>query len=111
MRWHEPRVCIVDDLDHDQFLTALSRSVIYVRTPTSDGVSSSVLEALALGVPVVAAENGTRPPSVITYPAKDAQQLAATLDRVLSSRTEFVAAMRRPLVPDTLSVEAGLLTA
>ena len=107
----DPRICIVDDLDHDQFLTALSRSAIYVRTPTSDGVSSSVLEALSLGVPVVAAENGTRPASVITYPAKDAVSLAETIDRVLFARAEFTAAILRPVVPDTLSDEARVLTA
>jgi glycosyltransferase involved in cell wall biosynthesis len=106
----ESRICIVDDLDHDQFLTALSRAAIYVRTPTSDGVSSSVLEALSLGVPVVAAENGTRPPSVITYPARDAEALAATIERVLAGRAEFAAALVRPVVPDTLSDEAALLT-
>ena len=107
----EPRMCVVDDLDHDQFLTALTRSAVYVRTPTSDGVSSSVLEALSLGVPVVAAENGTRPASVITYPARDPRLLAETIERVLSARAEFAAAILRPVVPDTLSDEARLLTA
>jgi glycosyltransferase involved in cell wall biosynthesis len=106
----ESRICIVDDLDHDQFLTALSRSAIYVRTPTSDGVSSSVLEALSLGVPVVAAENGTRPPSVVTYAARDSGALAATVERVLRARAEFGASIVRPVVPDTLIDEAALLT-
>lgn len=106
----EPRICIVDDLDHDQFLTALSRAAVYVRTPTSDGVSSSVLEALSLGVPVIAAENGTRPPSVITYAATDPTSLADTIDRVLSARSEFAAAIVRPVLPDTLTLEAQLLT-
>lgn len=49
------RIMIVDDLDHDEFLTALSRSTAYVRTAPADGVSSSVLEALTLPVPVVTA--------------------------------------------------------
>src|SRR4030095_13719244 len=31
------RICIVDDLDHDQFLTALTRSSMYVRTPPPHG--------------------------------------------------------------------------
>ena len=57
----EPHICTVDDLDHDAFLTALTRSTLYFRTPITDGVASSVLESLALGVPVVACENGTRP--------------------------------------------------
>jgi glycosyltransferase involved in cell wall biosynthesis len=61
------RICFIDDLDHDAFLTALTLSAIYVRTPITDGVASSVLESLALGIPVVACENGTRPAGVLTY--------------------------------------------
>src|SRR6266852_4303732 len=34
--------------------------------PACDGVSASVLESLALGVPVVASENGRRPAGVVT---------------------------------------------
>jgi glycosyltransferase involved in cell wall biosynthesis len=107
----DSRIKTVGDLDRHHFLTALCRSAIYVRTPTSDGVSSSVLEALCLGVPVVAAENGTRPPSVITYLATDPVDLADTLDRVLSSHAEIVTTLHRPVVPDTLADEARLLTA
>src|SRR6185295_11894061 len=78
------RICFVEDLDHDAFLTALTRSAIYVRTPITDGVASSVLESMALGIPVVACENGTRPAGVLTYPVTDsgalARLIASTLD-------------------------------
>ena len=74
------RICLLDDLDHDAFLTMLKRSTVYLRTPITDGVASSVLESLALGVPVVGCENGTRPPGVITYPAEDAEAMAAAVD-------------------------------
>jgi glycosyltransferase involved in cell wall biosynthesis len=103
------RVFVVDDLDHDQFLTALSRSAVYVRTPPEDGVSSSVLESLALRVPVVAAANDTRPAGVRTYPATDAEALAAVLDDVLLNREAVVASLPVPDIPDTLSDEARLL--
>lgn len=106
----EDRICIVEDLDHDQFLTALSRAAVYVRTPTSDGVCSSLLEALSLGIPVVAAENGSRPPGVITYEPLDPKDLAQKLAQVLNSHESTVSAISRPEVPDTLSVEARLLT-
>lgn len=104
------RVHIVDDLDHDAFLTALTRSVAYVRTPVTDGVASSVLEALSLGVPVVGSENGTRPPGVITYRADDPESLAAAMARVLTQREDIVASLPRPAVRDTLSEEMQLLT-
>lgn len=58
---------LLGNLSHDAFLTLLSRCFAYVRTPTCDGVSSSILESLSLGVPVVASENGDRPQSVVSY--------------------------------------------
>ena len=103
------RVCLVDDLDHDGFLTALTRSALYLRTPTTDGVASSVLEALSLGVPVVGSENGTRPEGVVTYEATSPSDLAATVIRVIESRNAIVAALPRPEVRDTLADEMRLL--
>jgi glycosyltransferase involved in cell wall biosynthesis len=105
------RVFVVEDLAHEAFLQALGRAAIYLRTHVSDGVCSSVLEALALGVPVVATENHTRPPGVITYPAENADTLGRTLEDVLARRDDIVAAMQRPVVRDTLADEARLLTA
>ena len=106
----QERVCFLDDLDHDAFLTALKRSSIYVRTPITDGVASSVLESLALGVPVVACENGTRPPGVLTYPAEDARQLAAVVLATLADRAGVVARLAEVPVPDTLPEEVRILT-
>jgi len=105
------RVVVVDDLPHEAFLNALARATVYLRSHISDGVCSSIMESLALGVPVVASENGTRPPGVITYPAEDAEALANTLGAVLDRRDEIVATMKRPEVADTLAEEARLLTA
>jgi glycosyltransferase involved in cell wall biosynthesis len=105
------RVLVVDDLSHELFLQALARAAVCLRTHISDGVCSSVLEALSLGVPVVATENHTRPPGVITYAPQDVAGLAAILDDVLSRRDEIVMQMPRPEVRDTLAQEAALLTA
>jgi glycosyltransferase involved in cell wall biosynthesis len=104
------RICVIEDLDHDAFLTALTRSAIYLRTPITDGVASSVLEALALRVPVVACENGTRPAGVLTYPAEDAEGLAAAVEHVLDHRDDIIANMPRLDVVDTLDDEVALLT-
>jgi glycosyltransferase involved in cell wall biosynthesis len=105
------RIALVEDLDHDQFLTALTRSSVYVRTPPADGVSSSVLEALALRVPVIAAANGSRPEGVLTYAATDVQSLEAQLRHVLANSAEIVAAIPPPTITDTLDDEARLLIA
>jgi glycosyltransferase involved in cell wall biosynthesis len=104
------RICTVDDFDHDQFLTALRRAAMYVRTPPADGVASSVLEALALQTPVVAAENGSRPAGVVSYPATDAAALAETILHVLEHREAVARAIPAPAIADTLVEEADLLT-
>jgi glycosyltransferase involved in cell wall biosynthesis len=106
----DDHICLVDDLDHDAFLTALQRSTLYLRTPITDGVASSVLEALVLGVPVVACENGTRPPGVITYPAEDDEKMAERVEYVVDHRAEVVEAMGRFDIPDTVAEEIALLT-
>jgi hypothetical protein len=105
------RIHVVDDLDHDQFLTALSRAAVFVRTPPEDGVSSSVLEALALRTPVVAAANDSRPKGVIPYHATDATQLASILEEVVARRAEVVSSLPVPVIPDTLTEEVTVLTA
>lgn len=104
------RVLVVDDLPHDAFLQALGRSTLYLRTHVSDGVCSSIMEALTLGVPVVATENGNRPAGVVTYPPEDTVALARCLADVVARRDEIVATMERPEVRDTLAAEARLLT-
>lgn len=104
------RLCILEDLDHDGFLTALQRSALYLRTPITDGVASSVLEAIALGVPVVGCDNGNRPTGVVLYPAEDAAQMAAAVEHVLDHRAEVVAAQAGIEIRDTLDDEMALLT-
>jgi glycosyltransferase involved in cell wall biosynthesis len=104
------RVLVVDDLDHGLFLKALGRSSLYLRSHLSDGVCSSVLEALSLRVPVVAVQNHTRPPGVITYEPPGDERLTDILDDVLNRRDEIVAGLERPAVRDTLAEEARLLT-
>jgi glycosyltransferase involved in cell wall biosynthesis len=103
-------ICLVEDLDHDAFLTTLQRSTLYLRTPITDGVASSVLESIALGVPVVACENGTRPRGVLTYRADDPVEMAAQMERVINERAGIVAGLSQASVPDTILDEVALLT-
>lgn len=103
------RVYTVGDLPHDAFMSLLSRVHFYVRTPEKDGVCSSVLEALALGVPVVASENGRRPAGVVRFRPDDARSLAETLRSCWGRYREVRAGVVPPEVPDTVAVEADLL--
>ena len=105
----EDHVLIAGDQDHDSFLTILQRSKIYLRTPVKDGVSSSVLEALALGTPVVASENGSRPPSVVTYESRNVEDMVQKLMYVLDHHEELKRAIVKPEIKDTVQDEIAVL--
>ena len=94
---------LLGNLNHDQFLTLLSRCAIYLRTPACDGVAASVLEALALRVPVVASENGRRPNGVITYIDTDAGDMVDKLTYVIQHLDD----LRSHLQPDATEDNVG----
>ena len=106
----DEHICLIEDLDHDAFLTALQRSTLYLRTHLADGVASSVLESLALSVPVVACENGTRPAGVLTFQPDNQQDMAGRMEHVIANRAHVVEALGTLEVSDTLAVEIALLT-
>jgi len=85
---------LLGSLTHDEFLTLLSRCFIYLRTPACDGVAASVLESIALGVPVVASENGRRPNGVITYNDMDAVGMSQKLIYVTQHYNQVKASLR-----------------
>ncbi len=97
------------DVSHDQFLTILGRCHFYVRTPSKDGVCSSVLEALSLRVPVVASENGTRPDGTLTYVPDDATDLERRLREAWSDYDRIRSGLTPPPTRDTVEEEADLL--
>lgn len=102
-------IYIHGDSPHDEFMTLLDISDAYLRTCVSDGVSASVLEALALGTPVVAGENGHRPPTVLTYTATDPNSFAEKLTWVLNNLSEVTASVTAPDLGDTVEPEVDLL--
>ncbi len=103
------RILLVKSLTHNEFLTLMARADIYLRTPTSDGVASSVLEALSVGTQVVASENGRRPEGVVSYAAEDAKDLREKVDYVLGNVETLNEALIPPVVNDTIKEEINLL--
>jgi len=96
----EDGVCITGSVTHDAFLTMLTRSLACVRTPMTDGVSSSVLEALALGVPVLGSDNGTRPAGVELWRKDDPDSLLKLMAKAVDNRSELAARIPRFSVED-----------
>jgi hypothetical protein len=91
----EDAVCITGSVAHDAFLSMLTRSLACIRSPLTDGVSSSVLEALALGVPVLASDNGTRPAGVELWRQEDPESLLKLMVEAVLNRPSLVARMPR----------------
>lgn len=86
---------LLGNLDHDAFLTLMTRSAIFWRTPACDGVSASVLESLTLGIPVVASDNGRRPQGVVTYRETDAADMTAKLAYVAGNLASVRASLKQ----------------
>jgi glycosyltransferase involved in cell wall biosynthesis len=89
-------VFLAGDLDHETLMSLIRKSDVHLRTPTTDGVSATVLQALSLRVPVVASENGTRPASVVRYRADDPTDLATQVEWVLEHRQSVADAIELP---------------
>jgi len=100
---------LLGNLNHDQFLTLLSRSFVYLRTPACDGVAASVLESLALGIPVVASENGRRPAGVLTYSDSSAAEMVQKLQFVREHYEDVKAALAFDMSDDNVGRMADWL--
>jgi glycosyltransferase involved in cell wall biosynthesis len=105
----EPAIMIAGNLPHPEFLTALQRCDVFIRTHLRDGLCASVLEALRLGVPVVAAEDGMRPPSVITFAPGDGADLECKLSALLDDLDSARACVIRPNLGRSIEEEVALL--
>ncbi len=98
-----------EDLPHDKFLTVVKRAKIFVRSYVYDGVCTSVLEALSMGIPVVGCENELRPKEAVIFKTGDECDLATKIEYVLNNYEEILTSLSRPQVRDTLAEEVNLL--
>ena len=73
------------ELARPSMLAAVQALDVFVRPTYFDGDASSVREALALGVRVVASDTDFRPDGVRLFPRGDADALAAVIHRALAA--------------------------
>jgi len=76
-------VLLAGDVEHSAAQKALTRCAIFLRTTHYDGDSISVREALHWGTPVIATDNGMRPPGVVLIPIGNLDALVRTIEKVL----------------------------
>jgi glycosyltransferase involved in cell wall biosynthesis len=101
---------LLGNLQHDAFLTLLSRCTACIRTPACDGVAASVLESLVMRIPVVASENNRRPHGTITYAETDAADLNAKLIFVVENYESIKAGLEGVQPADNVARMAEWLT-
>jgi glycogen(starch) synthase len=77
-------VFVAGDVPHRVTLHAMSRSALLLRSTLYDGDSIAVREALALGVPVIATDNGMRPEGVHLVRAGEPEALRRAIEESLS---------------------------
>ncbi len=85
---YRDHVCLYGDMPHAVTLRATLESDLLLRTTLFDGDSVSVREALYLGTPVIATDNGMRPEGVRLIPPSDPGQLRDAVCEVLSGQRE-----------------------
>jgi glycosyltransferase involved in cell wall biosynthesis len=88
-------ILLYGDLPRAATLRAMLDCDVLLRTTLYDGDSVSVREALYLGTPVIATDNGMRPPGVRLIPVSDRMRLRDALCEVLSEGRE-----RQPVTGD-----------
>jgi glycosyltransferase involved in cell wall biosynthesis len=72
---YREHILLAGDLPHATTLSAVARSDLSLRTTHYDGDAISVREALWLGTPVIATDNGMRPAGVRLVPVGDVDAL------------------------------------
>lgn len=93
-------VFLMGSVPHEAFLDILSRSMAYIRTPVTDGVCSSVLESLKLKVPVLAADNGTRPEGTELWESSRVDSLLNLMIEVKRNPKKMVARIPEIVLED-----------
>lgn len=88
---HADAILLCGDVPHPVTLRAIAESDVLLRTTWYDGDSISVREALHLGTPVIATDNGKRPEGVDLIPRADLAALRLAIDRRLTAPVALVA--------------------
>ena len=82
--WRD-HILLCGDVPHPATLRAIAEAAVLLRTTLYDGDAVSVREALHLGTPVVATDNGMRPAGTRLVPIGDQAALDAALEECLEA--------------------------
>jgi len=80
---YRDHILLCGDLSHQVTLRAIGQAALFLRTTLYDGDAISVREALHLGTPVIATDNGMRPEGVYLIPRGDPAALCRAIEQRL----------------------------
>ncbi len=81
---YSKHILLCGDVPHNSTMIAISRSDLMLRTTLFDGDAVSVREALHLGTPVIASDNGMRPAGVHLIPKSNLPALLCAIEESLA---------------------------
>jgi len=81
-------ILLCGDVPHEQTLRAIADADVLLRTTLYDGDAISIREALYLGTPVIATENGMRPQGVNLIPIGDTKALVQAVCTAVEMRSK-----------------------
>ena len=82
---YSAHILLCGDVPHRLTMQAISKSRAMLRTTLYDGDAVSVREALHLGIPVIASDNGMRPAGVHLIPKSNLPALVNAIDDTLNT--------------------------
>jgi glycosyltransferase involved in cell wall biosynthesis len=85
-------ILVAGDVSHRATLCAMSRSALLIRSTIYDGDSIAIHEALDIGTPVIATDNGMRPAGVHLFRSGDPDALRRGIEERLSAGRRSAAA-------------------
>ncbi|MEP6946327.1 MAG: glycosyltransferase family 4 protein [Acidobacteriota bacterium] len=78
------RLCIAGNVEHAETLHLIRDADVLIRTTLFDGDAISIREALFLGIPAVATDNGMRPDAVHVFTPGDLGGFLAAINKALA---------------------------
>ncbi len=81
---YAPHILLTGDVPHAATMQAISQATLMLRTTLYDGDAVSVREALHLGTPVIATDNGMRPPGVCLIPKSNMPAVLQAIEKQLT---------------------------
>jgi glycosyltransferase involved in cell wall biosynthesis len=88
-------VLFTGPLPHGAVLNVMRKLTVFLRPTCTDGDSSSVREALAVGTPVVASNTDYRPKGVITFRKGDVADLTAKVRHTIDHLDQAILNLKR----------------